>query len=267
VTSMTSTATDPEVLYAVRDGVGHVTLNRPAARNALTFAMYDRIFEICRSIELPGQVRALIFSGAGGRAFAAGTDIAQFKDFTRPQQALAYEARMDEVLSAIERCPVPTIAAISGACTGGGAAIALACDIRLGAHDMQFGVPIARTLGNCLSCASLSRMNAIIGHGRTMELLMTARLIPADEALRIGLVTCVTTDHATVLSKASAMATTLANHAPLTMRATKEALRRLRTQGVAARDEDLVEMCYMSDDFAEGINAFLSKRPAKWTGR
>ncbi|HET7408930.1 MAG TPA: enoyl-CoA hydratase-related protein, partial [Paracoccaceae bacterium] len=116
-----------ELLYETADGIGYVTFNRPAQRNALTFAMYARLAEICAD---PGDVRALVVSGAGG-AFAAGTDMSQFRAFSTPEDAWEYEAKMDGTLDTIERCPVPTIAAITGACTGGGAAIAGCCDLRV----------------------------------------------------------------------------------------------------------------------------------------
>ena len=279
VTRMTEPSPTPELLFEVRHKIGLVTFNRPAARNALTFAMYDRLAEICTSVNVGAlaqaptrvdpavELRCLIITGAGGRAFAAGTDIAQFRDFTTPAQAIAYERHMDEVLTTIERCPVPVIAAMSGATTGGGAAIALACDLRLASADLQFGVPIARTLGNCLSVASLSRLTQLIGAGRTAELMMTARLLEASQALSLGLVTEVTADHASVLARAFDLARTLAGHAPLTLRATKEALRRLRIEGAGADDTDLITMTYMSDDFREGLEAFLAKRPPQWKGR
>ncbi len=258
---------DQLVQFEVNDAIGVVTFNRPAARNAMTFGMYDRLAEICSGIAPAGPLRALIITGAGGRAFAAGTDIAQFRAFTTPDHALAYERRVDEVLTAIERCPVPTIAAISGACTGGGAAIALACDLRIGDANLQFGFPIARTLGNCLSCASLARLTQLIGTGRATELLFTSRLIGADEAVVLGLLTAVYPDHAGVMERANSLAQQLVSQAPLTLRATKEALRRLRLDGAAARDEDLIAMCYTSEDFREGLEAFLAKRPPQWKGR
>src|SRR5690606_31760693 len=131
---------------------------------------------------------AIIVSGAGD-AFAAGTDIAQFRTFTSARHAIDYEATMDEVLGAVERCTVPTIAAIAGPCTGGGAAIAAACDLRIAGADMRFGFPIARTLGNCLSAANIARLNALLGPGRVREMIFLSRLLDADESLRVGLVT------------------------------------------------------------------------------
>jgi enoyl-CoA hydratase len=256
-----------DLLFEAREGIGLVTFNRPSARNALTFPMYDRLAEICSGASPGGELKALIITGAGGRAFAAGTDISAFRTFTRPEHALAYEKRMDEVLDAIETCQVPTIAALSGACTGGGAAIAATCDLRVAARNLMFGVPIARTLGNCLSNATLSRLIALIGAGRTKELLFTARLIEAEEALAVGLVCELLDDHAAALERAFALARTLIAHAPLTLRATKEALRRLRAHAAAVPDEDLVALCYGSEDFREGLEAFLAKRSPRWKGR
>src|ERR1700760_1194940 len=131
-----------ELLYERVDGIGHVTLNRPQARNALTFPMYERLAEIAAD---PGDVRGVVVTGAGDKAFAAGTDINQFRAFSGAEDAMAYEARIDRVLGVIERCPVPTVAAVGGACTGGGAAIAAACDLRIAAAHARFGFPIART--------------------------------------------------------------------------------------------------------------------------
>ncbi|MEA2775260.1 MAG: enoyl-CoA hydratase, partial [Acetobacteraceae bacterium] len=149
-----------ELLYDQRDGVGHIVFNRPRARNALTFPMYERLAEIAAD---PGDVRALIITGSGEKAFAVGTDINQFRAFAGADDALAYEARIDRVLGVVERCPVPTIAAIAGACTGGGAAIAAACDLRIASTNARFGFPIARSLGNCLSMSNLARLSALIG--------------------------------------------------------------------------------------------------------
>jgi len=264
---MTPLPQSNDLLYELRNGIGVVTFNRPSARNALTFAMYDGLAGICSAINPQSEAKALIITGAGGRAFAAGTDISAFRGFTRPEQALEYEKRMDEVLDAVETCPVPTIAVLAGACTGGGAAIASSCDLRISSRDLQFGVPIARTLGNCLSNATLSRLIALIGAGRTKELLFTARLIGAEEALSIGLVSEVAGNHAAALERAFALARTLMDHAPLTLRATKEALRRLRAHTAEVPDEDLVRMCYGSEDFREAVEAFLAKRPPQWKGR
>lgn len=267
---------DDELLYEVRGSTGWITLNRPQARNALTFGMYRRLAEICAGLpgpgaeaegEAPHPVRVLVIAGAGGKAFAAGTDMRQFRSFETREDALAYEQRIDEVLGAVERCRVPTIAALSGACTGGGSGIAAACDLRLASADLKFGFPIARTLGNTLSVATLSRLASLIGAGRTKEILFTARLLGAEEALATGLVSEVLPDHEALLARADELAATLAGHAPITLRTTKEALRRLRVEGAGADDEDLIVEAYTSRDFKEGIEAFLGKRKPAWQGR
>ena len=214
-----------ELLYEVRGTTGWITLNRPQARNALTFAMYEGLGEICRTVPTDGSVKCLVVTGAGEKAFAAGTDMAQFRGFSTDQDALDYEHKMDVVLGAVEACKLPIIAAISGACTGGGAAIAAACDIRIATTDLRFGFPIARTLGNCLSIANLSRLSSLMGPGRTKEIIFTARLLGAEEALSCGLVSEIIADHAALIARAEELASLLAGHAPITLATTKEALR------------------------------------------
>jgi enoyl-CoA hydratase/carnithine racemase len=190
--------------------------------------------------------------------------MSQFRAFATPQDAWEYEEKMDRVLDTIERCPVPTIAAITGACTGGGAAIAACCDLRVCDPGLKFGFPIARTLGNCLSISSLARLSALIGQARVREVIFTARLVGAEEARAIGLVMEVADDP---LARAREIAERLKGHAPLTLRVTKEGLRRLRIEGASADDRDLVETAYMSEDFREGMEAFLGKRKPEFNGR
>ncbi|MER0236896.1 enoyl-CoA hydratase/isomerase family protein [Fulvimarina sp. MAC8] len=258
---------DNELLYEIRDGVGWVTLNRPQARNALTFAMYEGLADICRNVPTDGSVKCLVVIGAGEKAFAAGTDMTQFRGFSTEQDALDYEHRMDVVLGAVEACPVPIIAAICRACTGGGAGIAAACDIRIATADLKFGFPIARTLGNCLSIANLSRLSELMGAGRVKEIIFTARLVGAEEAKSAGLISEIVEDYDALVARAAELAETLKSHAPITLRTTKEALRRLRTEGAAADDRDLVVQAYMSEDFKEGMEAFLGKRKPEWKGK
>src|ERR1700686_876610 len=147
-----------DLLYVVEDGIARLTFNHPQARNALTFAMYEKMAAICETVNADRSIKAMILTGTGEKAFASGTDINQFRAFKTPQDALDYEARIDRILGALEQCRVPTIAAISGACTGGGAGIAASCDLRIGTKTVKMGFPIARTLGNCLSSSNLSRL-------------------------------------------------------------------------------------------------------------
>lgn len=258
---------DDEILYSVEAGIGTVTLNRPRARNALTFAMYERLAAICGDLPAHGDPKVLVVTGAGEKAFAAGTDISQFRAFDTPEDALAYEHRIDRVIGTIESCPVPTIAAISGAVTGGGASIACACDLRLATRSARFGFPVARTLGNCLSMSNYARLASLLGPARVKDIVFTARLVEAEEGARIGLYNELVEDHAGLMARARELAATIAGHAPLTMRATKESLRRLAAEGPQAQSDDLVVICYMSADFREGIEAFLGKRAPNWQGK
>lgn len=253
-----------ELLYETRGEIGWVTFNRPKARNALTFAMYEGLAEICGRVGRTGEVRALVITGAGDKAFAAGTDINQFRAFNTPQDAIGYETRIDRVLTTLEQCRVPTIAAINGACTGGGAAIAACCDLRIGTRTAKFGFPIARTLGNCLSASSIGRLSGLIGATRLKEIIFTARLIEAEEAADIALLHEVVDDLSALERRADELARLIAGHAPLTLQATKQSL--LRAQPKPAEDEDLILMCYQSRDFREGMDAFLNKRQPQWTG-
>ncbi len=256
----------PDLLYEVRDSVGYVTFNRPQARNAMKFAMYERLAEICASVDTDPDVKALVITGAGEKAFAAGTDISQFRAFSTAQDALDYEARIDRVLGLLETCGKPTIAAISGACTGGGAGIAACCDIRIGTANTRIGFPIARTLGNCLSMSNYARLVGLIGPARVKDIIFTSRLVEAEEARSIGLLSEILPDHAALMARAEALAQHVAGQAPLTLRATKEALRRLKEKATEGMDKDLILMCYMSQDFREGMEAFLNKRSPVWSG-
>jgi enoyl-CoA hydratase len=258
--------TSNDILFETRDGIGKVTFNRPQARNALTFAMYERLAEICHEANRDRSLKVLVLQGAGDKAFASGTDINQFRAFTTPQHALDYESRIDRVLTELERCRVPTIAAITGACTGGGAGIAACCDLRIGTKTTKIGFPIARTLGNCLSMSNLSRLTALIGPARVKDLIFTARLVGAEEASSLGLLNEVVEDVAALQRRSDELAALIASHAPLTLDATKQALVRLQQRLSRAEGEDLILMCYMSQDFREGLDAFLDKRQPKWKG-
>jgi len=260
------TTVSNDLLFELRDGIGKVTFNRPQARNAFTFAMYERLADICEQANKDHSIKVLVFQGAGDKAFASGTDINQFRAFTTPQHALDYESRIDRVLGQLEQCRVPTIAAINGACTGGGAGIAACCDLRIGTKSVRMGFPIARTLGNCLSMSNISRLTALVGPARVKDLIFTARLLGAEEAAAIGLLNEVVEDLPALQKRADELAANVAGNAPLTLNATKQAVARLVRRLSREEGEDLILMCYMSHDFREGLDAFLNKRAPKWTG-
>ena len=210
----------------------------------------------------------LILTGTGDKAFASGTDISQFRAFeqvTRTRSAT--RQRIDRtLLNALERCPVPTIAAISGACTGGGAGMAASCDLRIATEPSRFGFPVARTLGNCLSMSNYVRLSALVGPAAVKDMVFTARLLGAAEAKSVGFLTEVVADRAALDARAEALAQHILTLAPLTLRATKEALFRIRERSRPEEAHDLILMCYMSNDFREGLDAFLTKRTPQWTG-
>ena len=256
----------PDILHELRGQVAWTTLNRPQSRNAMTFAMYEGLVEQAAAVAADPRVRAWVITGAGGRAFAAGTDISQFTEFKTGHDALDYEKRIDRVLSAIEDCPKPVIAAVAGACTGGGLGIAGVCDLRIASTNARFGVPVAKTLGNCLSMANYARFSALIGPARLKEIVFTARLVEAPEALSIGLVSEVLETPEALEVRAMALADHIAGLAPRTLTATKVALKRLRLAAGVIHGDDLVTMCFGSEDFQEGVSAFLGKRAPNWTG-
>ncbi|HWX05626.1 MAG TPA: enoyl-CoA hydratase/isomerase family protein [Bradyrhizobium sp.] len=256
-----------DLLFEIDDGIGQVTFNRPQARNAFTFEMYERLAEICEQANRDLAIKVLVLRGAGDKAFASGTDINQFRAFKTPQDAIDYENRIDRVITTLEQCRVPTIAAINGACTGGGAGIAAACDLRIGTRSTRMGFPIARTLGNCLSMSNVSRLTALIGPARVKDLIFTARLVEAEEAAAVGLLTEVVEDLAALDKRAGEVARLVAGNAPLTLSATKQAVARLQKRLTREEGEDLILMCYTSQDFREGLDAFLNKRTPQWRGQ
>lgn len=260
---------EPDELLFRREGhLAWITFNRPAARNAMTWAMYDRLEAVCAELEGDPEVAVVILRGAGGEAFVAGTDIGQFRDFREPADATGYEERIERVVGRLEALPKPTIALIEGACVGGGAALALACDFRYATPGLKLGVPIAKTLGNTLSVTNLARLVDLIGAARTKEVLMLARLLDAEEAQAAGAVTDVLPAER-IEAEVRAVAERLAGLAPLTLAATKEGIRRVLAERrpPLAAGEDLVRRCYMSEDFRSAVRAFTEKTPHQWTGR
>ncbi len=256
-----------ELIVERKGAVVWMTFNRPQARNALTWHMYSRLETACNEINADRTVRAVVLTGAGGQAFVAGTDIGQFRTFKTEQDALDYEARGNLVMRTLESVRVPTIAAIAGACTGAGAAIAACCDLRIASPSARYGFPIARTLGNCLSMANYTRVAALIGIARLKDLIMRARLMDAQEMQACGLISEVTPDEDSLPTRAQSLAEEVASMAPLTLWATKEALRRVRDALIPeGADSDLIVACYTSKDFKEGVEAFLAKRKPHWTG-
>jgi enoyl-CoA hydratase/carnithine racemase len=248
-------------------GVAWIAIDRPRARNAMSQAMWRRFDDNVRQVAADTSIRALVVAGVA-EAFVSGADIGDFLRFETASDGVAYEDAVEAALRRFEALPIVTIAAISGACTGGGVVLASACDMRFGCTGARVGMPIARTLGNITSAANVARIGAVIGTSRALEWLVTAQLVDAQTAERAGFFNAVLGTHDELLAHAQSIAARVAGNAPLTIRAAKELVRRLRE---AARrcveDRDLLELCYGSDDFREGARAFTEKRMPNFRGR
>lgn len=256
---------EPELLVDRNNAVLTVTFNRPNQHNAMTWRMYDDLYATCEQADEDDGIRAMVLRGAGDRAFVAGTDIAQFADFDGGQDGVAYEEKVARIVNRLEDVNVPTVAAVHGYCVGGGLAIAAACDLRIAARSARFGVPIARTLGNCLSMNTSSLLLHHLGPARTLDLLLRARLLSGEEAHAAGFAAEVCDDEA-LGDVVDGVVAQLLRHAPLSMWAAKEAVRRLRRAELPGGD-DIVARVFGSDDFHAAVRAFSAKDEVRWTGR
>ncbi|MEP7346797.1 MAG: enoyl-CoA hydratase/isomerase family protein [Gemmatimonadaceae bacterium] len=240
-----------------------ITFDRPSARNAMTWTMYEQLDQALDRVASEAELRVAVLRGAGGH-FVAGTDIAQFASFKSGDDGVAYEQRLEDVIGKLESMRVATIAAVEGYAVGSGLALASACDLRICTPDARFGVPIARTVGNCLSMANYARLVASLGVARTKRMLFAADFMLADEARGLGFVVTAVAAEA-FDAQLNALCARLASHAPITLQVTKEALRRIVSRSVADGD-DLTHRAYGSRDFHEGVAAFLEKRLPQWEG-
>jgi enoyl-CoA hydratase/carnithine racemase len=204
----------------------------------------------------------MVLQGAGS-AFVAGTDINEFADFTA-DRAVAYERRITAALDSLQQVRVPTIAAIPGACVGGGLGIAAACDLRVAGPRARFGVPIARTLGNCVAMGTLELLVSKLGQSRVAGLLLTAELMAAQEAYACGFVHRLVDDP---VDSAHELARQLQGQSPRAMAAARQGLFRLRRRGGLPESEDLIRSTYGSQDFAAAVRSFLDHTEHTWTGR
>jgi enoyl-CoA hydratase/carnithine racemase len=268
---MKAESSKEEVLVARDGAIVTLTFNRPEARNAMTWGMYQRLYEVCEEVDADDSVRVLVLKGAAGKdgavkAFVAGTDISQFTQFKGAEDGLKYERDGDKRSGRISRVKKPVIAQIEGVCVGGGFGIAAGADLRIGTPESRFGLPIARTLGNCLSMNNYAAFIDLIGPSRLKEMVFTARLMSAEQALAAGFLHEII-PAAEIGKHVREIAEKVASHAPITLWATKEAVRRIQAARPLPDGDDIVRKVYGSDDFKEGVRAFVEKRSPKWTGK
>lgn len=253
-----------KVHLTIEGGVASVVFDRPKARNAMTWAMYEQLGHICTQLKADTTARVVTFRGAGGQAFVAGTDIEQFSAFKNGEDGVAYERQIDQCIGQLEALPMPTVAVIDGWTIGGGLAISTACDFRIATPGSRFGVPIAKTLGNCLSITNLARLGAAFGMQRVKRMLILAEIVNADEALACGYLIQVC-ENTELEAQTARLCERLSSLAPVTQSVTKESLRRLLVLDLPD-GEDLIRRCYGSGDFREGVDAFVGKRSPLWKG-
>ncbi|MFC4245396.1 enoyl-CoA hydratase [Gryllotalpicola reticulitermitis] len=243
--------------------IAHVRITNPGKRNAFTWRMYDQLEQIALTVADDPTVRVVVLRGSPEDGFAAGTDITQFDGFDG-SAGIDYERRVGKVLAALAAIPVPTIAAVERTAVGAGLAVAAYCDLIIAEPRAKFGAPIARTLGNTLPAGVVNRLRIRIGAAATLNLLLTASLTPAENLVASGFVYALAGSEGIEVT-AAALAEQVAALAPLTLRAIKELNRRLDSSSLPD-DTDLLELCYGSADFREGVRAFVEHRRPEWTG-
>lgn len=252
------------VLLEKVGSIATITLSRPAALNALTWSMYQQMEIHLESLAADDAIRAVIIRGEG-TAFAAGTDIQQFRGFSG-EDGVAYEHKMEDIVERLYTLSRPTIAVIDGYAVGAGLVLASVCDLRYATPASRFGVPVARTLGNCITLKNYRHLVDAFGAMKTKEMLFTARLLPATDALHSGFLTAIV-DEEKLMTYTTEVAQQISSLAPLTLWATKEAQRRLNAAQETVDYDDVVARVYSSSDFAEGVRAYLEKRKANWRGQ
>ncbi len=252
------------VLLERHDAIATLTLSNPGALNALTWTMYEQLATHLSDLAADEAIRVVVVRGDGGKAFAAGTDIQQFKGFTG-DAGVAYEQKMETIVESLYSLAKPTIAAVQGYAVGAGAVLAAACDLRYATPGSRFGIPIGRTLGNCLSLKNYRLVVEAFGSMRVKEMLFTGRLLPASDALQCGFLTAVIEEDR-FAAHVMEIAQQICTLAPLTIWSAKEAQRRITAAAPAIAYDDVVSRVYGSRDFAEGVQTYLEKRKPAWRG-
>jgi enoyl-CoA hydratase/carnithine racemase len=251
-----------------RDGaIATVALNNPERLNALNRAMWAGLGEVMRELSADDALRCIVVRGAGEKAFAAGADIAEFAtERADAKQAKAYGNLIHESMQAVAHCRHPTVAMIRGACVGGGLEIAATCDLRIAGQSSRFGIPVNK-LGLTMAYGELMGLLALVGRAVALEILLEGRVFDAEEAYRKGLVNRVVADDK-VEEEAYSIARRIADGAPLVNRWHKQFIERLAvTAKLSKKEWDEGFACFDTQDYKEGVAAFLAKRKPDFKGR
>ncbi|OYU47456.1 MAG: enoyl-CoA hydratase [Rhizobiales bacterium PAR1] len=262
-------ASTPSIRYDAKDGLAHITFAHAARMNAMTLGMWKALPEAVARADADPEVRAIVVTGEGEKAFCAGADISEFGQVRATEaDVAAYEVAVSAANQALSSAKKPTIALIRGICFGGGFGLAMSCDLRLASHDSRFRIPAAR-LGLGYGYGGVEALVRRIGMAGVADLLLSARILDAGEALRYSIATLVW-ERSVFDEKAADYLKTMATNAPLTMQAVKGALTELmrpEAERDAATAEALVAQCFESNDYREGQKAFLEKRAPVFRGR
>ena len=254
-----------DLLFEADDGVAWITFNRPEVRNAVSGDMVDALAEHCRRLAGDSAVRVLVLKGAGALAFASGADLGEQATLVDEPTWRRFLARWAAACEAVETLPFPTIAAIQGVCSGGGATLANCCDFRIAAPSSRYGYSNARVSGGGFSRGNVLRLVTLVGVSEAAQMLLTGRMLTAAEALAAGAFSEVTKADEDLQPRVAELASQLAENAPITVRTAKGTLLSMR----AAIPEDNFGPAleaYLSQDFQEGLAAFREKRKPRWRG-